>query len=143
MGSGLHGLHGLPASTCLKLYNAYVIPRALYGLETTSITEASRKKLVAFHKTTIRRLLGLPTWVGTPALYIISGQLPIEAQLDIKILTFIQKLLNIQPTRNILLHQYATKNHSSNSKIVLFKTRPIQPSKHFGPLSKHTIKKYY
>jgi hypothetical protein len=30
----LHGTNGLPPTTCIKLFNTYVLPRLLYGLET-------------------------------------------------------------------------------------------------------------
>ena len=33
-GTGLHGTNGLPRTTCIKLFNTYVLPRLLYGLET-------------------------------------------------------------------------------------------------------------
>jgi hypothetical protein len=32
-GTGLHGTNGLPRTTCIKLFNTYVLPRLLYGLE--------------------------------------------------------------------------------------------------------------
>ena len=33
MGAGLHGVNGLPVSTCLHLFNTYILPRSTYGLK--------------------------------------------------------------------------------------------------------------
>ena len=35
MGSGLHGLNGLPVSVYMHLYRTFILTRALYGLEAT------------------------------------------------------------------------------------------------------------
>jgi hypothetical protein len=68
-------------------------------------------------------MLGLPKWSATPAIHIISGQLPIEYQLDMKILTFIHSLININPTRDILLRQFVMRSSSSNSLVTKFKEK--------------------
>lgn len=45
-------------------------------------------------KKLLKQLLSLPQTVANPAIYIISGMLPIEAQVDIKILSFMETLLD-------------------------------------------------
>ena len=119
-GAGLHGFNGLPVKTCLKIYNAYVIPRALYGLETVKASETAKKKLNTFHKYSLRCMLGLPDWTAIPALYLLTGQLPILIQLDVKILNFIRSLMATQPARDIILRQYCTKSKNSHSMVNLF-----------------------
>ena len=106
--------------TGVRLYNSYVIPRALYGLEAVKITETAKTKLATFHKYVLRCILGLPKWTATPALYIISGQLPIELQMDVRSLSFLRSLMSIDPTRDILLRQFVVKSSSSNSLAISF-----------------------
>ena len=120
LGAGLHGLNGLPVTTSLMLYRIYVIPRLLYGLESVRLTDTAISKLDSFHRYALRCILGLPKYTATPALFILSGQLPISYQIDIKILSFIRSLLSIEPTRELLLHQYAIKTDKSNSLVVIF-----------------------
>ena len=57
MGSGLHGLNGLPVKTSLLLYNTYVIPRLLYGLETIKLNDTALTKLSSLHNYTLRCIL--------------------------------------------------------------------------------------
>ena len=119
-GAGMHGFNGLPIKTSLKIYNAYVIPRALFGMEAIQLTEYAKKKLTNIHKYSLRILLGLPDWTGIPALYLLSGQMPILNQLDVKILTFIQSLLAVGPSRSIIMRQYCIKTRVSHSLINSF-----------------------
>ena len=123
MGSGLHGLNGLPVKTSVKLYNAYVVPRALYGLEAVRTTDSALDKLIKFHRYALRSILGLPKWTAVPALYILSGQIPIEFQLDAKILKFIHNLLTTDYIRDMVLRQYVVKCNKSNSLIIKFKEK--------------------
>ena len=123
MGSGLHGLNGLPVKTSLRIYNSYVIPRCLYGLESVKITDTAKSKLTTLHRYCLRCILGLPKWTAIPALHILSGQLPIEFTMDIRCLTFIRSLMSIEPTKDIILRQYVVKPPSSNSLIINLKQK--------------------
>ena len=123
MGAGLHGLNGLPVTTCLLLYNVYIVPRLLYGLEAIKLTDQAISKLEVFHRYALRSILGLPGYTATPALHILTGQLPMENQLDIKYLTFLRSLLSVEPCREIILRQYANKTAKSNSLINTFRKK--------------------
>ena len=123
MGSGLHGLNGLPVKTSTRLYNAYVIPRALYGLEAIRSTDTALDKLVKFHRYALRCMLGLPRWTAIPALHILSGLPPIEHMLDIRTLNFIHSLLTTDHVRDIVLRQYVMKTNKSSSLIIKFKEK--------------------
>ncbi len=123
MGSGLHGLNGLPVKTSMRIYNAYIIPRALYGLEALRIPDTAINKLEKFHRYALRSLLGLPKWTAIPALYILSGQLPIQYQIDLKTLNFIHSLITTDHVRDIVLRQYVTKTDKSNSLVIIFKEK--------------------
>ena len=119
-GPGLHGMSGLPVKTCIKLYNSYVLPRALYGLEAISLNDTARKMLETFHRHALRCILGLPERTAIPALYILTGQLPITYQNDIKVLNFLLGLLSSDPTREVILRQYTVKKDNTKSLVKNF-----------------------
>ncbi len=80
MGAGLHGKNGLPHSTCLHLYQIYVLPILTYGLSIFSIEERHIKPLERFQKSMLKQLLTLADNTADPALYILSGVAPIELE---------------------------------------------------------------
>ena len=49
-------------------------------------------KLEQFLKALLKRILSLPPNVPDPALYVISGLLPVQAQIDIKCLTLFNNI---------------------------------------------------
>ena len=53
--------------------------------------------------------------------YILTGELLIKAQLNIKTLTFIRSLLLTQPTQEIILRQYVMKDSKTHSQVKIFK----------------------
>ena len=118
MGPGLHGTNGLPPEISLHLYNVYVIPRALYGLEVLTLTDTILKSMELFHRKSLRSLLGLPERTATAGLYILTGSLPIKFYVHTSTLGFLWTLLNTEVTREIILRQYATKSSSSASWVV-------------------------
>src|SRR5260221_8582224 len=121
MGAGFHGLNGLPVPTCLHLYQTYVLPRLTYGLETINLRKSELLALETFHRFALRCILGLPKRTAAPALYNLTGILPIEYLLDIKYLTSLYFLLSTEVTREVILRQYVVKDSHSSSIILLFK----------------------
>ena len=59
----------------------------MHGLEIVQPKQTNLKKLEVFPKHILEQILSLPTNAPDPAIYIISGLLPIEAILDIKYMT--------------------------------------------------------
>ena len=55
-GTGLHGTNGLPPTTCIKLFNTYVLPRLLYGLETFILKPTHFNLLERFHLSFLRKI---------------------------------------------------------------------------------------
>jgi hypothetical protein len=47
--SGIHGTNGLNPRTSYKIYQVYVIPRLLYGLETPHLHSKDLEMLTNFH----------------------------------------------------------------------------------------------
>ncbi|CAG2232770.1 unnamed protein product [Mytilus edulis] len=88
MGVGLYGENGLDPQTSMSIMNTYIIPIMLYGLEIVIPRGRCLETLNIQFKKFLKQLLSLPKTVADPAIYMISGMLPVEAQIDVKILTF-------------------------------------------------------
>ena len=79
MGAGLHGENGLDPDTSIHLLQTYVIPILVYGMEVVLPTGSYLEKLDKVHKKFMKQIMSLPQNVADPAIYIISGSLPVEA----------------------------------------------------------------
>ena len=115
MGPGLHGLNGLPVPVSIHLYETYVLSRATFGLDTIVATTTALEPLEQFHKKAMRSMLGLPERTAIPALYILSGILPIKYTLHIQALKFLLSLMTDVTTREVILRQYIMKTKRSAS----------------------------
>ena len=81
-------LNGLDPATCVHLIKIYVLPVLTYGLEIILPKKKHIDRLNLFLKTLLKQVLSLPTQCADPVPYILSGLLPIEAQIHIKALNF-------------------------------------------------------
>ena len=92
MSAGLHGNNGLDPATCVHLIKIYVLPVLTYGLEIILPKRKYVDKLKSFLKRLLKQVLSLPTQTADPVPYILSGLLPIEAQIHIKALNFFNNI---------------------------------------------------
>ena len=118
MGSGLHGLNGLPVSVSMHLYRTFVLTRALYGLEATIPTKTAIQELEKFHRRNLRCILGLPERAATAALYILTGSTQMIYMVHIQTLKYLLSLLASGITREVVLRQHATKTDKSAPWVV-------------------------
>jgi hypothetical protein len=81
MRSGLHGENGLDPITSISILRTYVIPIMFYGLETLLPSGKSFEILEKQYKKMIKQVLSLPINIADPAIYIISGLIPAEAEI--------------------------------------------------------------
>ncbi|CAG2245583.1 unnamed protein product [Mytilus edulis] len=81
-GGGFHGHNGLDPETLVHLFKTYISPVLLYGMELLLPKTAMLLQLEKFQKRLLKQLLSLPTSTPDPAVYILSGILPVEAQID-------------------------------------------------------------
>ena len=56
MGAGFHGHNGLNPKVSRTIYNLYVLPCLLYGLETVILLQKDIDSLNDFHKDMLRRI---------------------------------------------------------------------------------------
>ena len=96
---GLNGKNGLDPVTAYKIYQAYVLPRLLYGLEVLPLNVSQITELKQFHTKTLRYFQSLPVRTATSTVYPILGALPIEAELHKRQLSLLYSILASENTK--------------------------------------------
>ena len=94
VGGGFHGHNGLDVETIVHLYKIYISPVLLYGLELILPTTSSLLLLENFQKKILKQILSLPPCVADITVNILTGILPIEAQLHIRALGLFNNICN-------------------------------------------------
>ncbi|CAC5367401.1 unnamed protein product [Mytilus coruscus] len=61
MNTGLHGTNGLNPQTSYEIYQSYVIPRLLYGMEILPLHQSQLDIMTHFHTKTLCNIQSLPT----------------------------------------------------------------------------------
>ncbi|CAC5395133.1 unnamed protein product [Mytilus coruscus] len=94
MNTGLHGTNGLNLQTSYKIYQSYVIPRLLYGMQILPLNQKQLDILSRFHKKTLRNFQSMPARTATGAVYLILGALTIEAEIHKRQLSFLYNIVS-------------------------------------------------
>lgn len=150
MNLGLHGNNGLDPTTSTAIIKCYVLPVLTYGIEILQPTKANLDKMEHFLKSLLKRILSLPPNSSDAALYVITGILPIEAQLDLKSLTLFNNICRQDPSsleKAIAIRQSQMKDQNSSSWFIGIKNLLMKYSlKHplellNSPPSKHDWKR--
>ncbi|MEW8548000.1 MAG: reverse transcriptase domain-containing protein [Candidatus Thiodiazotropha sp.] len=124
MGAGLHGENGVDPETAMSLLNTYVIPVLLFGLEVIVPTGKALDVLERHYKRLLKQLLSLPSTAADPAIYLLSGMLPVEAVLHKRILSLfgnITRLPDDSVELRLAKRQLEIKSFSSHSWFVAVK----------------------
>ena len=118
MASGLHGENGLDHETCAHLLQIYVLPVLVYGLEVVLPKQTLVEKPSSAYKKILKQVLYLPSTVADPAVYIISGALPIEDVIHKRALIFYGNLCRLQESsveKQLVRRQLPIKDFNSSS----------------------------
>ncbi len=75
--------------TALKTITLFVVPRLIYGLEAAILTKMQRRQIEIFYKGLLRQVQNLPDNVASEAIYLLLGASPVEACIDMKILSLV------------------------------------------------------
>ena len=87
MGTGLHGENGLDPETSISLLKTYILPILTYGLEIVIPKGKILDDIQNYYKKLLKQLLSLTINVADPAVYMIPGLLPLEAEIHTKVFT--------------------------------------------------------
>ncbi|MEW8548618.1 MAG: reverse transcriptase family protein, partial [Candidatus Thiodiazotropha sp.] len=124
MPAGMHGENGLDPESSLHLYQIYVIPILLYGLEVV----LPRPKIVdiadKFNKKYLKCLLSVPITTADAAVYILSGTIPIQGMIEQRILGFFGSICRLPCTsveKQLAERQLTAKPLNSNSWFIAVK----------------------
>ena len=124
MSSGLHGENGLDPETAIHLMQIYVVPVLVYGMEVVLPTPKFMDMLEKFNKKFLKMILLLPVTTADPAVYIISGTLPIEAIVHKHVLTFYGNICQLPKTpveHQLAVRQLSVEPYNSHSWLIAVK----------------------
>ena len=98
LSAGLHGQNGLGPQASLHIARIYVLPILLYGFELILPNQTLTECLEIFQKKLYKRLLSVPINTPGSAVYILSGFLPVEAQINKNALIFFNNVCHQSET---------------------------------------------
>ena len=93
-GGGFHGNNGLDPETLIHLFNTYITPVLMFGMELIIPKTTPLEQLKRYQKKLLKQLLSLPPNTPDPVVYLLSGTLPVEAQLHIRALNCFNNICN-------------------------------------------------
>ncbi len=109
--TGLHGTNGLNPKVSYRIYQAYVLPRLLFGLEVLQLTSANLDSLKRFHHNSLRMFQSLPQRTAISALHLLLGALPISAEVHRRQLSFLYLVLSCD---NVTIQDLVTRQIAVN-----------------------------
>ena len=121
MPSGCHGHNGLDQESTIHLFQIYVLPTLIYGMEVVLPGGKHLDTLEKFYKKYMKLLLSIPVTTADPGVYIISGIVPVEATIHKRALTLfgnISRLTSSSIEKRIAHRQMNIKGQKSNSWFV-------------------------
>ncbi len=123
MGAGMHGLNGINPRSSKKLWDIYVMPVLLHGLETLILNKTETQELESYYRKCLRQIQHLPDATATPGVYLLIGALPVEAHLHKKILTLLVNMMRRKDSveREVVQRQLAMKSNKSCSWVIMAK----------------------
>lgn len=122
MGAGMHGYNGNNPKISIKIWNTYVRPILVFGLDSIVLTKKEIKQVSQYHKSVLKTIQNLPERTADAAVYILCGQLPIESFIHSQILSKLGSILrNGGIEKEIGIRQLLMKNNFSNSWFIYAK----------------------
>jgi hypothetical protein len=88
LGPRRHARKGMSPIVSAKLWQTYVIPRSLCGIEVLNDTKTDILKFERLQLQICRQIQGLPNRTANAAVYILLGLEPIQSVVDKLLLTF-------------------------------------------------------
>ena len=112
MGTGMHGYNGINPSVIIRMWNMYVRPRMLFGLDCVLLSKKDYSKLSSYHKSFLKMIMNL----SDAAIYILSGELPLESFIHSQILLKLCSIIRYGGIeKELCMRQVLIKDVSSHS----------------------------
>ena len=124
MSSVLHGENGLDPETAIHLMQTYVLPVLIYGMEVVLPKRKYIDMLDKFYKKFLKMILSLPVNTADPAVYVLSGTIPVEAIIHKRALTFFGYICRLPETtieHRLAVRQLSVKSFTSHSWFIAVK----------------------
>ena len=122
MGAGFHGHNGLNPKPSVYIYNTYVLPSLLFGLETVIVLQADLEKLDKFHKDILRRIQHLPERTALSAVFGLADQFSIEYEFHKRQLSLFGNTIREDCVeRELAIRQLTLKDHTSKNWFISVK----------------------
>ena len=140
-------LSQIKLQTLLKLYKSCIVPALIYGCETWIPTAEETSKLIQVQLSTIRRIIKIPVSTPLVSIYIETGELPINLEIEKRQLNYLWVLLNAEDQSNDLLQLQLTEFKSNCDNLgnhflnLLRKFNITEPLTTIAKLSKNKWKK--
>ena len=126
-GGGYRGNNGLDPDTLINLFKTYITPVLLYGMELIIPKATPLIQLELFQKGMLKQILSLPTRTAEAAVNVLSGILPLEAQIHIRALVLFNNICNQADNsieKNLTRRQLIAKSNESSSWFIEIKYIP-------------------
>ena len=124
MGSGLHGYNGLDPETAVHIYQTYVLPTLVYGLEVILPEKKYMDMLERSNKKFLKHILGVPDTTADPAVYILTGTIPLEGVIHKRALSLFGNICRLDDTSievQLAERQLTVKDDRSHSWYIAVK----------------------
>ena len=124
MGPGLHGYNGLDPETSVQLYQVYVVPTLVYGLELILPEQRLVDSLERTNKKFLKHILSLPNTTADSAVYILTGTIPVEGVIHKRALSLFGNVCRQEKNsteQRVATRQLTVKSSTSNSWFIAIK----------------------
>ena len=117
MGSGMHRQNGISPVIATSLWDTFIVPRILHGIEFLDARKKDLEQLELYQRKMFKMLQSLPENTATSGVYLLLGKIPIEGQIDRR---YISTFHGIATNQHMVEHQIAKrqllmKDDTSNS----------------------------
>ncbi|MEW8547754.1 MAG: reverse transcriptase family protein, partial [Candidatus Thiodiazotropha sp.] len=121
MGAGLHGQNGLDPDTSIHVLQTYILPILVYGLEVLLPRRTLMEKAERFYKKLLKQILSLPDTTADPAVYLLTGSIPLEGVIHSRALTLFGSICRLDEEaveKQVARRQLSVKGDNSCSWFV-------------------------
>ena len=120
---GCHGVNGLNPVISAKIYQIYVLPRLLSGLETLYLTQTDIDELSLFHRKTLRSFQSFAQCTANSAVHLLLGILPVEPEIHKRQLGLLYSILTGENSKllDIMDRQLIMQDENSHSFFIKVK----------------------